>query len=169
MKSINLLHKYNNSRIKLLMKEKNNNKFNLLSFLNIKHKNNNFFTLYNSSFVNKSNVSNINKYNNLTINSSINHIVNNITINNNSINNSYNNFYSKYKNSFSKRKDKNYMTYIDKMNTKNDISIKKSTILSRNIHNSLLNNFNQSILYLSLKNKKILKNKIILKNKKNVQ
>ena len=55
MKSINLLHKYNNSRIKLLMKEKNNNKFNLLSFLNIKHKNNNFFTLYNSSFVNKSN------------------------------------------------------------------------------------------------------------------
>ena len=161
MKSINLLHKYNNSRIKLLMKEKNNNKFNLLSFLNIKHKNNNFFTLYNSSFVNKSNVSNINKYNNLTINSSINHIVNNITINNNSINNSYNNFYIRYKNSFSKRKDKNCMIYLDKMNSKNDISIKKSTILSRNIHNSLLNNFNQSILYLSLKNKKILKNKII--------
>ena len=166
MKSINLLHKYNNSRIKLLMREKNNNKFNLLSFLNGKHKNNNFSTLYNSSFINKSNITNINKNNNITINSSINHIVNNITINNNSINNSYNNFYIRYKNSFSKRKDKNCMTYMDKMNTKNDISLKKSTILSRNIHNSLLNNFNQSLLYLSSKNKKTLKNAKKFNNKK---
>jgi hypothetical protein len=142
------------------MKEKNNNKFNLLSFLNIKHKKNNFFSLYNSSFLNKSNISsNMNKNNNLTINSSINHIVNNITINNNSIDSSYNNFYSKYKNSFSKRKDKNYMTFMDKMNTKNDISLKKSTILSRNIHNSFFNNFNHSILYSSSKNKKALKNR----------
>ena len=166
MKSINLLHKYNNSRIKILMKEKNNNKFNLLSFLNCIHKTNNFSTLYNSSFLNKSNISNINKNNNITINSSINHIVNNITINNNSINSSYNNFSSKYKNSFSKRKDRNYMSYMDKMNTKNDSSLKKSTILSRNIHNSLISNFNQSILYLSLKNKKIFKNKKKFNNKK---
>ena len=166
MKPINILHKFNNSRIKILMKEKNNNKFNLLSFLNGKHKNHNFSNIYNSSFTNKNNISNINKSNNITINSSINHIVNNITINNNSINGSYNNFNSKYKNSFSKRKEKNYMTYIDKMNVKNDISLKKSTTLSRNVHNSLINNYNQTILYLSFKNSKAFKNRKKFNNKK---
>ena len=163
MKQINLFHKYSNPRIKILIKEKSNNKFQFISVLNGKKKNS--FSLYNSNSINKNNF-NFNKKNNITINNSINHIINNITINNNSLNGSKNNCQLKHNNSLSKQKEKYFNSYMDKKSYKDDISFKRPLNISRNGHNSFINNSNQSLYYLSLKNK-IKKNPSFQNNKKN--
>lgn len=58
MKQYNLFHKYSNPRIKILIKEKSNNKFQFISVLNGKKKNS--FSLYNSNSIKKNNL-NFNK------------------------------------------------------------------------------------------------------------
>ena len=164
MKTLNLIHKSSNPRLKILLKEKSN-KFNFISIIKAKKKNS--IKLYNVNSKNKSH-NNVNKKSNITINNSINHIVNNITINNNSINHSKN-YYTKNNNSLSKPKEtnlQNFQSYMDKKNLKIDISIKKpSMLLSRNAHNSFSNNSNKSSFYLSLKHK--LKKNPSFQNKRN--
>ena len=148
MRPINYLHKNNNPRMKILIKEKANTKFQFLSILNGRKKN----SINMSNSINKSNC-NFNKKNNITINNSINHILNNITINNNSLNNSKKNYQLKHNNSLSKTKDNNYQTYMDKKSFKDEIPFRKPLNISRNAHNSFSNNSNQSLYYLSLNNK----------------
>ena len=169
MKSLNLLHKNSNPRIKILFKDKansNNNKFQFISILKGKKKNST--NLFNSNLINKNNY-NFNKRNNITINNSINHIVNNITINNNSINHTKNNYQTKHNNSLSKPKEsiiQNYKSYMDKKKYNVDICLKKPLNISRNAHNSFTNNINKSFYYLSL-NHKIKKNPSFNNNKNN--
>ena len=169
MKPINLLHNNSNPRVKILIKERNINKFQFIPNLNDKKKNP--LNLFNSNSNSKTKY-NFAKKNNYTINNSINNIINNITINNNSKNGSKNNIHVKQNNSLSKTKEKNiYQSYMDKKNNKGDIIFKKPINISRNDYNSFSNNSNQSFNYLSLggkikKNPSFQNNKIKLINYK---
>ena len=169
MRPLNILNKNSNQKLKILFKEKLNNKFQFISILKDKKKNSG--NLINSNSINKNNY-NFNKRNNITINNSINHIVNNITINNNSINQTKN-YSIKHNNSLSKPKEststiQNYQSYVDKKKYNLGIYLKKPTDLSRNAHNSFTNNINKSFYYLSL-NQKIKKNPSFQKKTHNLK
>ena len=156
---LNLLHKYNNPRLQLLKKDKNNNKFNsqlISAFNNMKtHLNQNM----SSNSINKNKLFN---KNNIIINNSINHIINNITINDQTPQNI----------GFKNNKSSNLLEYVHKkpyMNNEkslNNNNNNNNNNKSRNSHSNFLKNLNNTMNYKMLNNKLNRKQSYNLKNSK---